>query len=189
MTSPAAKISDPPPSLRETADAVFDRVSPYDGDGFRNHCRRLHRFATMLMRARGLEPNVDVAYMIAMWHDLGLVSEQDEGENYLRRSHALFLRESAGLDLQGVDPKVIEECMVYNHRLLPVKGVAAEAECFRRAVIVEHSHGLKSWGLPRDAVREVFADLPRGNFDRVLVDFTWRTIKREPKTLVRGIFF
>jgi hypothetical protein len=198
MTSPAAKISDPPPSLRQTADAVFDRVSPYDGDGFRNHCRRLHRFATMLMRARGLEldddhapPGLvdDVAYMIAMWHDLGLVSEQDEGENYLRRSHALFQRESAGLDLRGADPKVIEECMVYNHRLFPVKGVAAQAECFRRAVIVEHSHGLKSWGLPRDAVREVFADHPRGNFDRVLVDFTWRTIKREPKTLVRGIFF
>ena len=37
--------------------------------------------------------------------------------------------------------------------------------------------------------RETFDALPRGNFDRVLMDFTWRTIKREPLTIVRGIFF
>lgn len=189
MTSPASKLEQAPSSLREHADAVFERVSPYDGAGFYNHCRRLHRFATMLMRQRGLSLDDDVAYTVAMWHDLGLVSEQDEGENYLRRSWSLFQRESEGFDLHGADARVLEECMVYNHRLLPVPGVSPEAECFRRAVIVEHSHGLKSWGLPRDAVREVFADHPRGNFDRVLLDFTWRTLRREPKTLVRGIFF
>jgi hypothetical protein len=188
MTSPAAKIS-APPSLREHADAVFERVSPYDGIGFRNHCRRLHRFATMLMRAQGLSLHDDVAYAMAMWHDLGLVSEQDQGVTYLRRSWSLFQRESEGFDLHGADPHVLEECMVYNHRVLPVPGLSPEAECFRRAVIVEHTHGLKRWGLPRDAVREVFAELPRGNFDRVLLDFTWRTLRREPKTLVKGIFF
>ena len=29
---------------------------------------------------------------------------------------------------------------------------------------------------------------PRDNFDRVLLDFTWRTLRREPLTLVNGIF-
>lgn len=175
--------------LSTLADEVFERTSPYEGVGFRNHCRRLHRFATMLMQARGLEFDLDLAYLVAMVHDLGLVSEQDEGDNYLQRSRALFHRETTGLDLGDVSPQIVDECLVYNHRLLPVPDLSSEAECFRRAVIIEHSRGLKRWGLDRAAVKQVFEELPRGNFDRVLMDFTWRTLRREPLTLVHGIFF
>src|SRR5690606_11220066 len=127
--------------LRAGALQVFERVSPYEGSGFRNHCERLFRFAAALMKAQGLQFDEDVAYVIALWHDLGIVSEKDEGANYLRRSHALFVRESASLDLPEVDPAVVEQCLVYNHRLLPVPNLHPVAECFRRAVIVEHSRG------------------------------------------------
>lgn len=175
--------------LRSRAQEVFAQVSPYEGSGFRNHCERLFRFATALMNAQGLQFDEDVAYLIALWHDLGIVSEKDQGANYLRRSHALFIRESAALDLPQTDPTVIEECLVYNHRLLPVPNVHPAAECFRRAVMVEHSRGLKRYGMDRATIREVFEAFPRDNFDRVLVDFTWRTLKREPLTIVNGIFF
>jgi hypothetical protein len=171
------------------ADEVFERTSPYEGSGFRNHCRRLHRFATMLMQAKGLRFDVDLAYLVAMVHDLGIVSEQDTGENYLQRSRALFHRETTGVELGGADTTIVDECLVYNHRLLAVPNLSPEAECFRRAVIIEHSHGLKRWGLERKAVKQVFEALPRDNFDRVLLDFTWRTLRREPTTLVNGIFF
>ena len=175
--------------LATLADEVFERTSPYEGHGFVNHCRRLHRFATMLMQAKGLSFDVDLAYLVAMVHDLGIVSERDTGENYLQRSRALFHRETSGLDLGGVDSKLVDECLLFNHRLLAVPNLSEEAECFRRAVIIEHSHGLKRWGLERAAVRQVFEELPRDNFDRVLLDFTWRTLRHEPTTLVRGIFF
>jgi hypothetical protein len=188
-TPPLEQRERPLAHLATLADEVFERTSPYEGYGFRNHCRRLHRFTTMLMQAKGLSFDVDLAYLVAMVHDLGLVSEQDTGENYLQRSRALFHRETAGLELGGIDPKLVDECLLFNHRLLPVPNLSEEAECFRRAVIIEHSHGLKSWGLERAAVRQVFEALPRGNFDRVLLDFTWRTLRREPTTLVRGIFF
>ena len=176
-------------ALREHADAVFAKVSPYAGQGFRNHCQRLFRFSSMLLEQRGLQLDRDLLYMITMWHDLGIVSEQDEGHNYLQRSRALFHRESAGLDLGDVDPQIIDECLLYNHRLLPVSNLSPQADCIRRAVITEHTRGLARWGLDRAAVREVFAELPRDNFDRVLVDFTWRTLKREPLSIVHGIFF
>ncbi|MFO0635457.1 MAG: hypothetical protein U0168_21645 [Nannocystaceae bacterium] len=175
--------------LRVAADAIFDRVSPYEGDGLRNHCRRLHRFATALLAARGLELDADLAYLVAMVHDLGIVSERDEGTNYLQRSRALFHREAASLALPTFDTRVVDECLVYNHRVLSVPNLSAEAECFRNAVMIEHSRGMIRFGLPREDVRKVFEDLPRDNFDRVLVDFTWRTLKREPLTIVRGIFF
>jgi hypothetical protein len=79
--------------------------------------------------------------------------------------------------------------MLYNHRLLPVPNLSPQADAFRRAVQIEHSRGLLRFGLERDAVRAVFDRYPRGNFDRVLLDFTWRTLRREPWTIVNGIFF
>lgn len=171
------------------AEEIFARVSPYEGFGFRHHCQRLFHFTTMLMEAEGVKLDRDLAYLIAMVHDLGIVSEKDEGHNYLQRSRALFHRETAELDLPRVDPTVLDECLLYNHRLLPVPNVSRAADCFRRAVMIEHSRGLKRYGLPRDTVKQVFAAHPRGNFDRVLLDFAWRTIKREPMSLVNGIFF
>jgi hypothetical protein len=177
------------PDLRAHADAVFERVSPYAGGGFRHHCRRLHRFACALLDAEGLELDRDVAYMIAMWHDLGLVTEQDEGHDYLQRSRALFHREANGLELPGTDPEVLDQCLLYNHRLQSVPNLGPEAECFRKAVMIEHSRGLLSFGVDRSTIKIAFEEFPWDNFERVLLDFAWRTIKREPLTLVRGIFF
>lgn len=181
--------AEPAFDLRAHADAVFDAVSPYEGNGFRHHCKRLFHFASMLMAQRGVEMNADVAYTVAMWHDLGIVSEKDEGHNYLQRSLALFDRETEGVDLGDVDPATIKECLLYNHRLLAVPGLGSTAECFRQAVQIEHSRGLLRFGLSKSAVKAKFDEFPRDNFDRVLVDFTWRTLKREPLTIVRGVFF
>ncbi len=186
---------EPPPepasrlNLRQHADAVFEAVSPYEGVGFRNHCKRLFHFASMLMAQRGVEMPADVAYAIAMWHDLGIVSEEDEGTTYLQRSRALFEREVAGVNLDDVDPDVVTECLLYNHRLLPVPNLSGAANCFRQAVQIEHARGLIRFGLSKTAVKAKFDEYPRGNFDRVLMDFTWRTLRREPLTLVRGVFF
>lgn len=170
------------------ADAVFDSTSPYEGDGFRNHCRRLFHFATMLMDAEGVSIPHDLAYLVAMIHDLGIVSEQDQGANYLQRSRALFHRITADVKLPDVDLDIIDECLVYNHRVRAVPNLSKQADCFRRAVQIEHTHGYFRFGLPKRPVRALFDRYPRGNFDRVLVDFTMRTVRREPKTLIDGIF-
>ena len=67
--------------------------------------------------------------------------------------------------------------------------ISAQADAFRRAVQIEHTHGIIRFGLDAAPVRAVFERYPRGNFDRVLLDFTWRTLRREPWTIVNGIFF
>ncbi|HEY8380175.1 MAG TPA: hypothetical protein VIK91_26980 [Nannocystis sp.] len=182
----------PPPlpagPLAARAEAVFEATSPYDGDGFRNHCRRLFLFTEMLLARAGVTMPRETAYAIAMCHDLGIVSRVDTGRTYLERSRSLFARELGGERLD-VPQDIVDECLIYNHRLLPVPNLSPQAEAFRRAVQVEHGRGLIHHGLPRDAVRAVFAAYPRDNFDRVLLDFTWRTVRHEPWTLVRGIFF
>lgn len=188
-TAPSPSPGGVPSPLRALGDEIFERTSPYEGFGLRNHCKRLHRFATALMHKRGLEFDVDLAYLVAMVHDLGIVSEKDEGVNYLQRSRALFHRETQGIALPPVKTDVLDECLVYNHRVMSVPNLSPEAECFRNAVMIEHTHGLLRFGLDRDEVRPVYQEYPRGNFNRVLLDFTWRTIRHEPLTIVHGIFF
>lgn len=186
-TTPAAP-SLPTSPLAAHADEVFEATSPYDGDGFRNHCRRLFLFTEMLLARDGAPLPRDVAYAIAMCHDLGIVSRGDTGRTYLERSRSLFAREMAGFTLD-TPRDVVDECLIYNHRLLPVPNLSPQADAFRRAVQIEHTRGLLRFGLPRESVAAVFAAYPRDNFDRVLLDFTWRTLRHEPLTLVHGIFF
>lgn len=182
-------LSLPRGPLASHADEVFERVSPYDGDGFRNHCRRLFHLTEQLLRKDGVAMDRDVAYTVAMCHDLGLVSRDDTGPNYLARSRALFDRETAGYALGDTSRDVLDQCLLYNHRLLPVPNLAPQADAFRRAVQIEHSHGMLRFGLEKTDVRKIFDNYPRGNFDRVLLDFTWRVLRHEPWTLVHGIFF
>lgn len=188
-TIPSDPLALPTTSLATHAEAVFERTSPYDGVGLRNHCRRLFLFTEMLLRADGTPLRRDVAYAVAMCHDLGIVSRDDTGPTYLERSRSLFEREMEGRDLGDTPRRVLDECLVFNHRVLPVPGLSPQADAFRRAVQIEHSRGLLRFGLARGPVEAVFAAHPRGNFDRVLLDFTWRTLRREPRTLFRGIFF
>lgn len=175
--------------LARHADEVFERVSPYDGFGFRNHCHRLFHFTELLMHRDAVVMDRGVAYTVAMFHDLGIVNRDDTGPNYLARSRALFERETNGHDLAGTPSLVLEECMLYNHRLLPVPNLSPQANAFRRAVQIEHARGLLRFGLDAGQVTSVFERYPRGNFDRVLLDFAWRTLRYEPLTIVNGIFF
>lgn len=172
--------------LVTAADEVFERLSPYEGIGFRNHCFRLYEFTRQLLSARGVAFDLDTAYAIAMVHDLGLVHPAP-GDNYLLRSLAIF--EDALGELTTEKPQLIRECLLLNHRLLPVPGASAVAEAFRAAVWIEHSRGLKRYGLDKTAVDEVFELYPRGNLDSVLLDFFARTLRHEPKSIIDGIFF
>jgi hypothetical protein len=177
-----------PVDLVAHADEIFDRYSIYPGEGFRNHNRRLFEFVRLGLAAEGVEFDADLAYLIATVHDLGLISERDQGENYMARSLALLERETADLNLPG-DHGLIAECLLYNHRVSAVPNLSRAAEIFRRAVWVEHSRGIKRYGLDRGTVRDVFRRFPRGNLDRVLLDFWWRTIRHEPRSIVDGILF
>lgn len=188
-TTPASPLTLPTGPLAARAAAVFEETSPYDGEGFRNHCRRLFHLTELLLRKDDTPLDREVAFAVAMCHDLGIVSRVDTGRTYLERSRSLFDRELADFDMKGTPHDVLAECMVYNHRLLPVPGLSRQADAFRRAVQIEHTRGLLRFGLPREPVEQIFAAYPRGNFDRVLLDFTWRTLRREPLTIVNGIFF
>lgn len=176
-------------ALRDLGEALFHRSSPYAGDGLRNHNLRLYRLASALLAQRGLRLDDGLVFALAMVHDLGIVNTQLPGATYLERSLALLQLECAGRRLPEPRPGVVAQCLLLNHRLRRPPEIFEEAECFRDAVLIEHSRGLLRFGLPAAQVRAVFGELPRADLDAVLLDFAWRTLRREPRTLVRGVFF
>lgn len=172
------------------AEEIFERTSPYRGDGLRNHCWRLYELARLALGERPRILDDAELYLAAMVHDLGLVSERDAGESYLARSVALLRRETGHLERLGGDKRrALEQCLLYNHRLRRPAALCHEAEAFRRGVQIEHSLGLITHGLDRAQIAAVIARHPRADFGRVLLDFSWRVLRREPRTVVRGIFF
>lgn len=179
-------------ALVARADEIFERVSPYPGPALRNHCWRLYELGQLLLQRRGLVVDGGLWYLAAMVHDLGLVARRVRGDNYLERSISLVWRElggDAGALVPPASRPLLEQCLRYNHRLRAPRGLLAQAEAFRCAVLVEHTRGVARLELDARAVRQVFERHPRMGFDRVLVDFARRVLWREPRTVVRGIFW
>ncbi len=173
--------------LVDAADELFERLSPYPGMGFRNHCFRLFEFTRQLLVASDIHFDWDTAYAVAMVHDLGLVHDAP-GDNYLQRSLSIFEMSFRHVDVPE-QRQAVSECLLLNHRLFPVPNASPAAEAFRQAVWIEHSRGLKRYGLTKAAVDEVFELYCRDNLDAVLLDFFSRTLRKEPRTILSGIFF
>ncbi len=176
------------PDLHALADDVFERYSPYPGLGFRHHCLRLVDLAVAHARAVGEVLDHDLLYAAAMLHDLGLLVEPRPGTDYLSRSVDVAREELADADLDREQWRELELGLLYNHGVRVRRTLPPLAAHLRSAVKTEHSLGRIRGRLSRDQVRAVFARHPRDNFDRVLADFFWRTLSREPRTIPR-IFF
>ena len=176
-------------NARALGDTLFERYNIYEGEGFRNHNLRLAAFADALLDLRGLDLCTERTHLLAMVHDLGLISERDQGEDYLMRSWALLEREAKEAGCEEFADELSFQCVRYNHRMMKVPQLDPRAEAFRCAVWVEHSFGAKRYGLPRPLVDSIFDRYPRDNFNRVMADFWRRVLLHEPKTLARGIFF
>ena len=176
-------------ALVARANAVFERLNPYQGMGFSNHCHRLFMFVTLLCNHEGILIDPNMAYAIAMFHDLGLVCKNIQGNHYLQRSWLLFEQETQGCDWGDTPPRVVSECVLYNHLLVTNRQLSPQAEMFRRAVQIEHTHGWLRFGLNKQTVKQILKLYPRDNLTHVLIDFAWRVFRREPRTLINGIFF
>ena len=176
-------------ALRPRVLDAFARHSSYEGDGFLNHCIRLFELTKLVMEAEQIDFDDDVAFGIAMFHDLGLTMPRDESPSYMHRSLRL-LQDEFGELCEKVDDTVLSECMLLNHRVFPVPTCSSAAEAFRKAVWIEHTRGIKRYGLlDKAAVQDVFERYPRANLDKVLLDFFWITVRNEPRTITNGILF
>lgn len=181
-------------TLEDLGAELFAEHNVYEGLAFAHHCRRLAAFGAMLLAQKRVEIQNGALELLSYVHDLGLLRPDIEGPSYMHRSLSILRHRCASyFDAQGgafgLSAREIEELMLLNHRVLPLAGATPIAELYRQAVWVEHSRGILRFGLSHGAVREVFRRFPRLDLDRVLLDFGRRTMRKEPLTLVRGVFF
>ena len=159
-----------------------------DFDGYRNHAYRVANFCLALTStsttARDEERIAKIA-SAAAFHDLGIWT--DATFDYLLPSNRLanvYLAESGE---SGWAPE-ISEMILQHHKLTAFRGGCALVEPFRRADLIDVSHGLASFGLPREFLREVFAHWPDAGFHARLVHlFLGRLIRYpwDPLPMVR----
>lgn len=174
--------------LQTRALELLRSVSPY-GEPLENHCIRLAEFALAIGLREGLEPDEELVRTACFLHDIGLCVNYGSERNYLKRGLSFFQTRSADWGLDAEQRKMLDDALLYNHSLVKIPGIDPQADLVRRAVSVEHSHGLVTQGLDREFCRSVFAELPRHGFNRVLLSFfKIAAIDDGPATLI-GIFF
>ena len=173
---------------RSLGDKLFDEYNIYPGEGFRNHNLRLAAFANALMKAKGLQLEPGRVHLLAMVHDLGLITPHDRGADYLERSWTLLERECNTRGCWQYADELSFQCLRFNHRISAVPGLDPRAEVFRAAVWIEHSFGVRRYGLSRAFVQGVFRTHRRDNFSHVLADFWRRVLLHEARTVTNGIF-
>jgi hypothetical protein len=152
-----------------------------DFEGSRNHAYRVANFClalTSTAAAAGDPERVAKIAVAAAFHDLGIWT--DETFDYLPPSSRLANAYLAGTGRSDWAPE-ISEMILQHHKLTPFRnGLCALVEPFRRADLIDVSHGLFSFGLSRRFLREVFAHWPDAGFHARLVRLFLTNLWRYP---------
>lgn len=187
---------------------LFTELNVFSGAAFMRHNLRLFRIARLLLARARIEFDPQVAFAIAVVHDLGLIVPHRAGRQgaekpqglapdlcaamaetrcYTERSWLLY--EHALSRHTTEDLEVTRDCLTLNHRIAPLRGTSPIAECFRQAVWAEHSLGRLRFGLGHEELAQIFREHPRRGLNGVLFNFWSTTLRREPASVVRGILF
>jgi hypothetical protein len=163
----------------DTLDRVLERHAAELGDdftGYRNHAYRVANLCVAL-RPPG-DAGVEKIAIAAAYHDIGIWTARTF--DYLEPSATLACEH---LDCAGhADWRADVDGMIReHHKIRRYAGPGAEiVEPFRRADWIDVSHGLLSFGLPRQRLRGIFARWPNAGFHRALVRLTLREARAHP---------
>jgi hypothetical protein len=162
-----------------TLDALLDTHAAAlgaDAIGYRHHAYRVANFYWLL--APGDADALEKLSIVLAFHDLGIWTAGTF--DYLPPSRQLAC---AHLQANGREAWRDEiDAMINAHhriRTLPAD-TQASVEAFRRADWIDVSRGVRRFGLPRAAVREVIAAFPNAGFHRRLAMLTLQQWRRHP---------
>jgi hypothetical protein len=147
-----------------------------DFTAYRNHAYRVANLCVALRPCDG--ESFEKVALAAAFHDLGIWSARTF--DYLPPSIALA-RDHAACHGHADWREVLAAMIAKHHKIRRYRGASAElVESFRRADWVDVSHGALSFGLPRAALREIFAQWPDAGFHKRLVQLTLARVRTNP---------
>lgn len=144
--------------------------------GYRNHCYRVVNFCNALVPAEGSQ--LEKLAIAAAFHDLGIWT--DRTFDYLKPSMRLACAHLAQVDKSDWSPEI--SGMIREHHKISRYQQKAEwlIEPFRCADWIDVSHGLRSFGLRRRQVREIFSVWPDAGFHRRLAQLSIKRLCTHP---------
>jgi len=163
-------------SLAELRRLVGDSDGPIE-----RHSVRVFLLAEDLARRGGYGCDRELLVCAAFLHDAGLYVSG--GDAYVTDGRRLVERL---LGERGWSPARLARCAAAverHHELVSQWWRGVEVELIRRADLVEVSHGLVRFGVPRATIRELAAGVPRDGFVREVVRAL--AARERPSTLWR----
>jgi hypothetical protein len=160
----------------EIVDDVLDaHAGPLGADftGYRNHTYRLANLSAVLCPGRADAP--ETFAIAAAFHDLGIWT--DRTFDYLQPSIALATAYLTRTGRASSTPE-IAAMILEHHKVRPYRGEPAWlVEPFRRADWIDVTRGLRTFGVPRAFIRELFARWPSAGFHRRLVELSIERVR------------
>jgi len=149
-----------------------------DYRAYRGHVYRVFHVACWLAGRDGPPPDEEAVAIAAAHHDLGIWSHHTM--DYLDPSAELarqFLEQTGRADKHGAVDHMIREHHKVRHYAGPCQ---LYTESFRRADLVDLSHGWIRYGIPRVRLKELTLRFPRAGFDRCLARVITRWVVAHP---------
>lgn len=149
-----------------------------DFTAYRNHTYRVANFCAA--QIAGDPAQLERVAIAAAFHDLGIWT--DGTFDYLPPSVRLattYLAQTARSEWE----REITEMIAEHHKLSPWHADRAGrplVEPFRRADWIDVSRGLRTFGLPRSLLRDVFATWPNAGFHKKLAELELARLRSHP---------
>ena len=149
----------------------------HDFIAYRNHVYRVMNLCAAIAEDGGDLEKIAVA---AVFHDLGIWANNTF--DYIAPSAALA-REYLAAQGRAEWMAEIETMIEEHHKITPSEADAASlVEPFRRADWIDVTRGLRTFGVPRQLIRSVFAMWPSAGFHWRLVQLTVDRLRTHPLT-------
>ncbi len=175
--------------LSEKAKELFDQHNPYPGRALAHHNLRILEFTAALARQQGLAIDHDLVAAGCHLHDFGLFVRAPAEPSYLKRSWRFVEPHARKWGVGGEQLRILADVLLYNHSLRRLSGLSLVGDLVRRAVQIEHSRGLRRHGLDPAQIQRTFAEYPRLDLTRILVDFARITFVEDGVRQLWPMFF
>jgi HD domain len=169
---------------RACLDALRDATGAVD-DPMERHCVRQFLIAERMAPDRGIEADRELLLCATLLHDAGLYPSVTTGDVYTADSRRLAERTLAPFDWDAGRLARCLDAIEQHHSIRSRWDWGAEVELVRRSDLTDVTRGLARFGVDRAWLRDLFRQIPRKGFYRLIALGLVHEARHHPGNLPR----